>query len=53
VPTVAIHIGFPPEVSGALGDNVALVRQRRPMDDPALTSPDEVWDAVERMQVTR
>jgi hypothetical protein len=30
---------------------VALVRQRRPLDDPALTSPDDVWDAVERLQV--
>ena len=53
VPTVSIHLGYPPEVCGALGDNVALVRQRRPLDDPALTTPDEVWDAVERMQVAR
>ena len=51
VPTVAIHLGYPPEVSAALGDNVALVRQRRPLDDPALTSPEEVLDAVDRMQV--
>jgi ADP-heptose:LPS heptosyltransferase len=51
VPTVAIHLGYPPEVCGALGDNVALVRQRRPLDDPARTAPAEVWDAVERMRV--
>ena len=51
VPTVAIHLGYPPEVCGALGDNVALVRQRRPLEDPALTSPEDVWDAVERMSV--
>jgi ADP-heptose:LPS heptosyltransferase len=49
VPTVAIHLGYAPEVCGALGDNVALVRQRRPLDDPTLTSPDEVLDAVERL----
>jgi len=51
VPTVSIHLGYGPEVCGALGDNVALVRQRRALDDPALTTPEEVWDAVERMQV--
>ena len=51
VPTVAIHLGYSPEVCRALGDNVALVRQRRPLEDPALTSPEDVWDAVERMQV--
>ena len=51
VPTVSIHLGYAPEVCGALGDNVALVRQRRPLDDPALTSPAKVWDAVERIQV--
>jgi len=53
VPTVAIHLGYPPEVCRALGDNVALVRQRQPLDDPAVTSPEDVWDAVERMQVAR
>ena len=51
VPTVAIHLGYPPEVCGALGDTVALVRQRRPLDDPALITPDDVLDAVERLQV--
>jgi ADP-heptose:LPS heptosyltransferase len=53
VPTVAIHLGYPPEATGALGDNVTLVRQRRPSDDPALISPDEVWDALEPMPVGR
>jgi len=51
VPTVAIHLGHAPEISGALGETVMLVRQRRPGDDPALTSPDAVWDAVERLRV--
>lgn len=51
IPTVAIHLGYAPEICGALGDNVALVRQRHPLDDPALISPDEVLTAVERMQV--
>lgn len=53
VPTVSIHLGYAPEVCGALGDNVALVRQRRPLDDPALTTPSAVWDAVEQLQVVR
>jgi len=53
VPTVAVHLGYPPEVSGALGDNVALVRQHHPLDDPALTTPDDVWDAIERLDVLR
>lgn len=52
-PTVSIHLGYPPEATGALGDNVTLVRQRRLGDDPALITPDEVWDAVERVPVTR
>ena len=50
VPTVSIHLGFPPEVCRALGDNVALVHQRRPFDDPANTSPAAVFAAVERIQ---
>ena len=49
VPTVAIHLGYAPEVCAALGDNVALVRQHRPLDDPALTSPDDVLAAMERL----
>ncbi len=51
VPTVAIHLGHSPDVCRALGDNVALVRQRRPLEDPTLTSPEDVWNAVEQMQV--
>lgn len=53
VPTVAIHLGYPPEVCGALGDNVALVRQRRTSDDPASISPDDVLHAMERLWVRR
>ena len=49
VPTVSIHLGYPPEVCGALGDNVALVRQRRPLEDPTLTSPEDVLHAVEHL----
>ena len=41
-PTVAIHLGYPPETCAALGDRVVVVRQRRPFDDPAATSPEEV-----------
>lgn len=52
VPTVAIHLGFPAESCRALGDHVAVVRQRRPFDDPLLTAPTDVWDAVESLQVT-
>lgn len=48
VSTVSIHLGHPPEICGALGDNVVLVRQARPGDDPALTSVDQVLDAVDR-----
>lgn len=47
-PTVAIHLGYPPETCGALGDRVTLVRQGRPFDEPSATSPEEVLDAVER-----
>ncbi len=47
VPTVSIHLGFPPEVCRALGDTVALVRQERPFDDPAKTSPDAVLAAAD------
>jgi ADP-heptose:LPS heptosyltransferase len=48
-PTVAIHLGYPPETCAALGDRVAVVRQRRPFDDPAATSPEEVLASVERV----
>ncbi len=47
VPTVAIQLGYPPENSGALGDNVTFVRQRRPFDEPGHTTPDEVMRALE------
>jgi hypothetical protein len=52
VPTVAIHVGFPAESCRALGEHVAVVRQRHPFDDPLLTAPADVWDAVESLQVT-
>lgn len=45
-PTVSIHLGYPPECTAALGKNVTVVRQRRPFDDPASTSPEEVLEAV-------
>jgi hypothetical protein len=50
-PTVAIHLGYPPETCAALGDRVVVVRQRRPFDDPAAMSPEEVLAAVERCWV--
>lgn len=51
VPTVAIHLGYPPEVCGARGETVNLVRQRQPFDDPAHTSPAEVLAAVEEQMI--
>lgn len=48
VPTVSIHLGFPPESCRALGKNVLVVGQQRPFDDPARTSVEEVFHAVER-----
>jgi ADP-heptose:LPS heptosyltransferase len=47
-PTVAIHLGFPAESCAALGEKVAIVAQREPFDDPALTTPAEVIAAIER-----
>ena len=47
-PTVAIHLGFPAASCGALGERVALVTQREPFDDPALTTPADVLAAIER-----
>ena len=47
-PTVAIHVGFPAESCEARGPRVAVVRQREPFADPALTTPDEVFAAIER-----
>ena len=46
-PTVAIHLGFPPESCAALGARVALVTQHEPFDDPGLTTPAEVIAAAE------
>lgn len=46
VPTIAIHLGYPPEACGALGDNVTLIRQARPLAEPADTRPAEVFRAV-------
>ena len=47
-PTVVIHLGYPPEWCQALGRNVTIVRQQRPFDDPAKTSPQEVLAATAR-----
>jgi ADP-heptose:LPS heptosyltransferase len=46
VPTLSIHLGYPPEICGALGKNVTLVRQSQPFDDPALTTPEQVFRVV-------
>ena len=51
VPTIAIHLGFPADSSRALGENVTVVTQRQPFDDPPLTSPDQVFRAVEAVLV--
>ena len=51
VPTIAIHLGFPADSSRALGENVTVVTQRQPFDDPALTSSDQVFRAVEAVLV--
>jgi ADP-heptose:LPS heptosyltransferase len=48
-PTVAIHLGFPPETCAALGAQVEVVTQPEPFADPALTTPAEVLAAVERL----
>lgn len=49
VPTVSIHLGYPPETCRALGDNVRVIAQARPYDDPARTTPEEVLAAVDAM----
>lgn len=46
IPTVAIHLGYPPEVCRPLGDNVCLIRQPRPFYPPELTRPEEVFERV-------
>lgn len=51
VPTVSIHLGYPPEVCRALGDTVVLVPQPRAFDDPARTTPEQVLAAVDRALV--
>jgi len=48
VPTLAIHVGHPPEICGALGERVILVRQARPLDDPARTTPEQVMAALDQ-----
>lgn len=48
VPTVSIHLGYPPESCRALGPTVRLVVQREPFDDPASTTPEAVFEAVEQ-----
>ena len=48
-PTVAIHLGFPPESCAALGPQVAVVRQPEPFADPARTTAAEVLAAIDRM----
>src|SRR5207247_6558709 len=48
VPTLSIHIGYAPAVCRALGDNVTLITQAKPLDDPANVSPNDVLRGVER-----
>ena len=48
-PSVAIHLGFPAESCAALGDHVEVVAQREPFADPALTTPAEVFAAIDRL----
>jgi hypothetical protein len=53
VPTVSIHLGYPTEICRALGDNVRVVAQARPHDDPARTTPEDVLAAVDAMLKAR
>jgi ADP-heptose:LPS heptosyltransferase len=48
-PTVAIHLGFPPETCAARGAHVEVVAQPDAFADPALTTPVEVLTAIERL----
>jgi ADP-heptose:LPS heptosyltransferase len=48
-PTVAIHLGFPATSCAALGERVHVVTQREPFDDPAATTPADVFAAIEGM----
>lgn len=47
-PTVAIHLGFPAASCAALGEQVHVVAQREPFDDPAATTPADVLAAIEQ-----
>lgn len=51
VPTVSIHIGYPPESCRALGESVYLVEQLVAFDDPASTTPEAVFRAIERARL--
>jgi ADP-heptose:LPS heptosyltransferase len=53
VPTVSIHLGYPPEICRALGDNVRVVAQAHPYDDPGRTAPDDVLAAVDTLLKVR
>jgi len=53
VPSVSIHVGYPTEICRALGDNVRVVAQARPYDDPARTTPEQVLAAVDAMLEAR
>src|SRR4029453_6886267 len=48
-PTVAIHLGFPPETCAALGERVEVVVQQEPFADPARTTPADVLAAIDRL----
>lgn len=48
-PTVAIHLGFPPEACAALGPRVEVVAQPEPFADPALTTPADVLARIDRL----
>jgi hypothetical protein len=51
VPTVSIHLGYPPESCRALGTSVRLVEQRVAFEDPANTAPEAVFAAVEALRL--
>jgi len=48
-PTVAIHLGFPPETCAARGERVEVVVQQEPFADPERTTPAEVLAAIDRL----
>ncbi len=47
-PTVSIHVGFPAQACAALGDHVEVVAQHEPFADPELTTPADVFAAIDR-----